>query len=48
VAKKGMNDCGTATHKCGGMSTADDAADEWIYLPKGTCEKNAGGSTSPK
>jgi len=48
VAKKGMNDCGNAQHQCGGMSTQDDAADEWIYLPKGTCEKIAGGSTSPK
>lgn len=48
VAKKGMNDCGTSQHNCGGMSTQDDAPDEWIYLPKGTCEKIAGGSTSPK
>lgn len=48
VAKKGMNDCGTAQHKCGGLATKDDAPDEWIYLPKGTCEKIAGGSTTPK
>jgi len=48
VAKKGMNDCGTSHHKCGGMAKADNEPDEWIYLPKGTCEKLAGGSTSPK
>lgn len=48
VAKKGMNDCGTSHHDCGGMAKADNAPDEWIYLPKGTCEKLAGGNTSPK
>ena len=48
VARKGMNDCGNAHHQCGGMSTADGAGDEWIYVPEGTCEKLAGGSTEPK
>jgi uncharacterized membrane protein len=48
VAKKGMNDCGTASHKCGGKAVVDDGPDEWIYLPKGTCEKIAGGSLTPK
>ncbi len=48
VAKKGMNDCGNARHKCGGMSTEDKQGDEWMYLPKGTCEKIAGGSLKEK
>jgi uncharacterized membrane protein len=48
VAKKGMNDCGTSNHKCGGKATADNEPDEWIYLPKGTCEKIAGGSLEAK
>jgi uncharacterized membrane protein len=45
VAKKGQNDCGTSQHKCGGMAAKDNDPEEWIYLPKGTCEKIAGGST---
>jgi uncharacterized membrane protein len=48
VAKKGMNDCGNARHKCGGMSAADHEGDEWLYLPSGTCEKLAGGSLEEK
>jgi len=45
VAKKGQNDCGTSQHKCSNMATTDNDPEEWIYLPKGTCEKIAGGST---
>jgi len=45
VAKKGMNDCGNAHHDCAGMASADDAGDEWVWLPEGTCKKLAGGST---
>ena len=48
VAAKGMNDCGNSHHDCGGKAAQDNAGDEWIYVPKGTCEKIAGGSTSPK
>ena len=48
VAKKGMNDCGNAHHDCGGQAAKDRAGDEWLYLPKGTCEKIAGGSSKPK
>lgn len=47
VAKKGMNDCGNAHHDCGGMAKQDGAADEWIWVPDGTCKKIAGGSTEP-
>ncbi len=38
VSKKGANDCGTASHACAGQSKADNAADEWKYVAKGTCE----------
>ena len=48
VAAKGKNDCGNGHHACGGKAKADNAPDEWIYVPKGTCEKIAGGSKSPK
>jgi len=44
VAAKGQNDCGTAHHKCGGKAVTDGDPEEWVYLPKGTCEKIAGGS----
>lgn len=44
IVKAGMNDCGTAGHKCAGMSKADGGADEWIYVPAGTCEKIVGGT----
>ncbi|GHA13069.1 hypothetical protein GCM10008090_23470 [Arenicella chitinivorans] len=43
VAKAGMNDCGANGHGCAGMAKTDGDANEWIYLPKGTCEKIVGG-----
>jgi uncharacterized membrane protein len=48
VAKAGKNDCGTAKHSCAGQASADRAADEWIYVPKGTCDKIAGGKVVSK
>jgi len=48
VAKAGMNDCGTSQHACAGQSTADGSADEWIYVPEGTCDKIAGGKVKAK
>lgn len=48
IAKAGKNDCGTAGHACGGQSTKDGAADEWIFVPEGTCEKIVGGSVVKK
>ena len=48
IAKKGMNDCGTAVHACQGQSKVDGDLTEWLYIgPKGTCEKIVGGSTRP-
>ena len=43
VVKAGMNDCGTSVHSCAGQAKADNMAEEWIYIPEGTCEKIAGG-----
>lgn len=48
VAKAGKNDCGTAKHSCSGQASTDRAADEWIYVPKGTCDKIAGGKVVSK
>ena len=42
VAKKGQNDCGTATHSCAGQSTKDNDPGEWKRVAKGTCEKLGG------
>lgn len=44
IAKAGMNDCGTSQHACAGQATDDRAAEEWVYVPTGTCEKIAGGT----
>ena len=39
IVKAGMNDCGTSQHACSGMAKTDNDPAEWIYLPKGTCNK---------
>ena len=44
VAKAGKNDCQTATSSCAGTSKKDAQTDAWLSVPKGTCEKIAGGS----
>ena len=46
IAKAGQNDCGTARHSCAGKAAKDNAPDEWKYVPKGTCEKVGGKTTS--
>jgi len=45
VAKAGKNDCGSldGSHACAGKATKDNDPNEWIYVPKGTCEKITGG-----
>src|SRR3954470_17994251 len=43
VAKAGKNDCGTSKHACAGQSKAD-GGEEWVYVPKGACEKIVGGT----
>lgn len=43
VVAKGQNDCAAASHSCAGQAKMDAAADEWIYLPKGHCERIVGG-----
>jgi len=42
IAKAGKNDCGTAKHSCAAQSTADNAPDEWVYVPVGTCADKGG------
>ena len=43
IAKAGKNDCGTSKHACAGQSKAD-GGEEWVYVPKGACEKIVGGA----
>jgi uncharacterized membrane protein len=46
VAKAGKNDCAGAKHACAGQGTKTADANEWVKLPKGTCERLVGGSLS--
>ena len=48
IVKKGMNDCGTSKHNCAGQASVNNDAEEWIYLPKGTCDKITGSSIKQK
>ena len=45
IAKLGMNDCGSldGKHSCAGQAKIDNAENEWVYVPKGTCTKITGG-----
>jgi uncharacterized membrane protein len=39
IVKAGQNDCGTSKHSCAGQAKTDGDAEEWIYVPEGTCNK---------
>lgn len=43
IAKAGKNDCATSTNDCHGHVTTNNNAEAWIYVPKGTCDRIAGG-----
>jgi uncharacterized membrane protein len=47
VAKAGKNDCAGAKHACAGQAAKDQDANEWVKLPKGTCDRLVGGSLTP-
>ncbi len=42
VVKAGMNGCGNARHGCKGKAKKDGMADEWLYVPIGTCKAIVG------
>ena len=44
IAKAGKNDCATSSSVCSGSAKQDNLKDAWIYVPKGTCQKVAGGA----
>lgn len=45
IVKAGLNDCGASLHACATQSVKDSDPNDWLYLPKGTCEKIVGGKT---
>lgn len=47
VAKAGKNDCAAGKHSCAGQSAKDRDPNEWVKLPKGTCERLVGGTLKP-
>ncbi len=48
IAKAGKNDCASATTSCAGTASRDNDPGAWIYVPKGTCAKIAGGKVVSK
>lgn len=48
IAKAGMNDCGAldGKHGCAAKATSDSSAQEWVYVPEGTCTKITGGKVA--
>jgi uncharacterized membrane protein len=48
VARAGKNDCGTSKSSCAGTSKVDNDPEAWVLVPKGTCEKIAGGMVTDK
>ena len=46
VAKAGKNDCATKTSSCAGTAKEDGQKDAFVMVPKGLCERLAGGNTS--
>ena len=48
IAKAGMNDCTgkKSSHSCAGQATKDHDPTAYLIVPKGTCDKIAGGVTT--
>jgi uncharacterized membrane protein len=46
VAAAHQNDCQTASNSCAGSSEKDRQVDAFVLLPKGLCQKIAGGTTT--
>lgn len=43
IVKAGKNDCATSKHTCAGQAARDGDPEEWVYVPKGACNKIVGG-----
>ena len=46
IVKAGKNDCGTSKSACAGTAKVDRDPEAWVYVPKGTCDKIAGGTVT--
>ena len=46
IAAAGKNDCGTPVSACAGSVKQDRDSHAWVLVPKGTCEKIAGGTVT--
>ena len=46
IAKAVQNDCAAGAHSCAGQAKADNDANDWKYVAKGTCEKLGGSPTA--
>jgi uncharacterized membrane protein len=44
IARAGKNDCATSSSSCSGSAKQDNLKDAWVYVPKGMCQKVAGGT----
>ena len=49
IAKAGKNDCSIkkSSHSCAGLATKDSDPNDFVALPKGSCDKIANGSITP-
>lgn len=45
VAARGKNDCAEGPHSCVGQATRDRDPQSFVLVPKGDCQKLAGGKT---
>ncbi len=43
IVRAGANDCANGVHSCAGQSVLGADSREWVYVPKGTCGRIAGG-----
>ena len=48
IVKAGKNDCGTSKSACAGTASVDRDPEAWVYVPKGTCARIAGGTVTDK
>ena len=44
IVKAGLNDCASNEHVCAGLNTDNGNESDWIWLPKGTCDKISAGT----
>ncbi|HKK14242.1 MAG TPA: DUF2282 domain-containing protein [Gammaproteobacteria bacterium] len=48
IAKAHKNDCASGAHSCAGTAARDRQTDSFVLVPKGVCDKIAGGGTTPQ